>query len=253
MSLAGLICVRNGNELDYCWKEAIESMLPICDEVVVCDGQSTDDTQDMIRDWMKRESKIKLCVYDWPNPIGDIEFWVNWLNYARGHVSCDFYIQLDADEVLHEKSYDDVKGFLKLGRASARCIRWNFWKDARHLIPSGECLARDVCRIAPKNVWLPSDGQHPKGAEMVTMSRQTKIEIFHYGFLRKRDAYFQKSKSLHRMFFNTYDPRLTQAELAGGNWMERIEGVEWSNRLDAFTGSHPVVMASWLKERNYEI
>src|SRR5438132_6241086 len=108
MTLGGNVCIRNGNALDYCWREAVQSLLPICDEVVVCDGESTDGTQEEIREWMQREPKIKLCVYPWPDPKGDIDFWVKWLNYSREHLTTDWHIQLDADEVLSDRSYLEV-------------------------------------------------------------------------------------------------------------------------------------------------
>jgi len=253
MTLGGNVCVRNGNRLDYCWRESIQSLLPVCDEVVVCDGESTDGTQEEIRDWMKREPKIKLCVYPWPNPEGDPDFWVKWLNFAREHIESNWQIQLDADEVLSEQSYGEVLAKAGLANTTLFCKRYNFWQDHRHLIPPGVCLSHRVLRIAPKHVWLPSDGAHHKGSTAVAMGLDTTIEIFHYGFLRKREAYFAKSKELHRMFFNTYDQRLVDAEAKGGNWMREIGGIEWNGDLVPYDGHHPKVIHQWLRERNYDV
>lgn len=256
MTLGGNVCVRNGDELDYCWREAVLSLLPVCDEVVICDGESTDGTQEAIRDWMNIEPKIKLCVYKWPDPKGDIDFWVNWLNYARLHVRSDFMIQLDADEILSEQSYPAVRAVKDLAYPqyfSLWCSRYNFWKDERHLIPPGVCLSDRVIRIAPQNVWLPSDGIHRNGGEAVGMARdwREQIQIFHYGFLRKPGAFFKKARALQGYFFDNYDSRLAAVE-DDKNWMTNIKDVEWINQLVEFRGSHPALGKVWLRERGYQ-
>lgn len=252
MTLGGSVVIRNGNSLDFCWREAVKSLLPVCDVVSICDGQSNDGTQEEIREWMKSEPKISLCVYPWPEPKGDPDFFVKWINYGREHVPADWHFQLDADEVLHEKSYAEIREFIKAGGRTATVTRHNFWRDHRHLIPEGHCCGRRVVRLAPTNIWLASDGPHPNGNEAANMAQPTEIEIFHYGFIRRRDAFFKKERLLQGYFFATYDPRLEKAETVQGNWME-AEGVTgWENNLVDFTGTHPEVAKPWLKERGYE-
>lgn len=253
-TLGGAVCIRNGNQLDYCWREAIKSLLPVCDEVVVCDGESTDGTQEEIRDWAVIEPKIKLCVYPWPNPVGDIEFWVKWLNYAREHLSTDYHFQLDADEVLSEKSYPEVLSVLDGPPHSVWVWRRNFWADTKHLIPPGHCCGHRVVRIAPSNVWLASDGCNERGNAAVAMALHSEIEIFHYGFLRKRKSIFQKAKELQRMFFGAgADPRMDEVEDKDGNWMRDIKGIDWINQLVDYNGDHPAVIHQWLRERGHKV
>ena len=254
MTLGGNVVIRNGNELDFCWRECIASLLPVCDVVSVCDGESTDGTQEEIREWMKREPKLSLCVYPWPDPKGHPDWFVEWINYSREHVQADYQIQLDADEVLSELSYGYLS-FLKRKppeeQFSVVCNRLNFWKDHRHLIPHGHCCGHEVIRIAPQKVWLASDGYHPKGEAAAAMSRRLGIDIFHYGFIRRREAFFRKERLLQGYFFDQYDPRLEAAEKVEGNWME-MEGVTgWEKDLLEYSGPHPLVAQSWLKERGY--
>ncbi len=261
MSLGGNVCIRDGNKLDYCWRECIQSLLPVCDLVVVCDGGSTDDTLEEIRAWCEREPKLRLCCYDWPNPKGDIDFWVNWLNTCREHIPCTHQIQLDADEILDEHSYHAVRRYADDGqRHTLRCKRLNFWRDHRHLIPPGVCCGHEVVRLAPIDMWLPSDGAHVKGETAVREAVDSPIQIFHYGFLRKREAFFEKAKALQSYFFDGYDQRLVdverklilEGENAKGNWMQEIDGIEWKDNLIPYDGPHPPVAHHWLKERGYE-
>lgn len=251
MTLGGNVCIRNGLDLDFCFVDSIKSLLPICDVVSVSDGESDDGTQEFLRDWMAKEPKIVLNVYPWESPKGDHDWWVKWLNYNRSHLHTDWHLQLDADEVLHENSYGEILKFIQTPNRSARCIRWNFWKDHRHLIPEGECLAKRVIRLAPQNVWMASDGAHPQGAPCTNMAVDTGIEIAHYGFIRKPEAFFKKEKQLQGFFFDSYDPRLKAAE-QDPSWAIRPGITGWENRLDEFHGDHPQIALPWLKERGYD-
>lgn len=255
MTLGGNVVIRNGNELDFCWREAVASLLPVCDVVSVCDGQSTDGTQEEVRDWMTREPKLSLCVYEWKNPKGYPDFFVDWINYGREHVKADYQFQLDADEVLSELSYPYIQLIKQRSMEKPFSIamnRLNFWRDTHSLIPKGQCCSAEVIRIAPTNMWMASDGYHPKGEEVAKIGEFVGIDIFHYGFLRKREAFFKKERLLQGYFFDTYDERLAKAETAPGNWMA-MEGVTgWENQLKEYTGPHPLVARGWLRERGYD-
>lgn len=257
ISLGGLVCLRDVEKYDYCWGECIGSLLPICEEVVCCYSDSEDYTEALLQEWAKVDPKIKLCHYPWPDPVGDVNFYVDWIQYARAHVQADFFFHLDADEILSDCSYSILDQFKKTtdpgDLVSLRCHRYNFYKDPWNLIPDGVCLASRVTRVGPKSVFLPSDGPHPFGGPIARMVRDTDIRIMHYGFLRKAKAYFEKSKDLHRAFFNTYDERLVEAEKSGDKWMEEIKGVEWVNRLERFNWSHPRLAIHWLRDRNYRV
>lgn len=246
--------MRNGDDLDYSWREAIQSLLPVCDVVTVCDGESTDGTQDVIRKWMLTEPKIKLCVYPWPAPKGDPEFWVKWLQYGRQHCPPGWILQLDADEILHETSYAEIEHYKsRNARFSLRMKRFNFWRDAHSLIPKGVCCGHEVYRFGPQELFIPSDGEHPDGSNWIHMGITSDVEIFHYGFLRRRAAWFKKAKALQGMFFDSYDPRLATAEQADGNWMEHPAMPDWARNLVPFTGEHPELAKAWLKARNYDL
>ena len=93
-TIGGNVCVRNGNKLDYCWKESVISLLPVCDTVVVCDGESDDGTYQEMQEWARREPRLAICVYKWRHPKGDIDFWTSWLNYALIKIP---YLKRDCD------------------------------------------------------------------------------------------------------------------------------------------------------------
>lgn len=256
ITLSGLICLRNGDDLDYCWREAIQSLLPVCDEVVICEGESTDGTQEAVRKWMESEPKLKLCIYPWPDPKGDVDFYVNWIQFGRAHIAGDFLLHCDADEIISEHTQQVLAKFRRdtkpKDRISLKGHRYNFWKDAYHLIPHGVCLSHIVTRVAPRDVFMPSDGAHVLGDKIENMSVQSRVTFYHYGFLRRSKAYFEKSRQLHTMFFGSMsDQRLADAEKSGKEWMAEIRDVEWTNRLLPYEWDHPEIIKPWLRERGH--
>lgn len=252
MTLGGNVVIRNGNSLDFCWRESVQSLLPVCDMVSISDGQSDDGTQEEIREWMKREPKLVLNVWPWPDPKGNPEWFATWLNYNREHIPCDWQIQLDADEVLSERSHAEVRQFIEGGRRTGIVTRYNFWRDHKHLIPEGQCLGKYVVRLAPQNLFLASDGYDPRGEEAPRLAVKTNIEIFHVGFIRKRQEFFKKERLLQNYYFNSYDPRLEAVEKVDGNWMDDPRVCDYSRNPDRYEGHYPELLKPWLRERGME-
>jgi glycosyltransferase involved in cell wall biosynthesis len=251
MSLGGFLCIRNGLKLDYCFQEAIQSMLPICDQVVVSESDSDDGTRALLDEWAKREPKLKIISYPWTDPKGDQMWWPTWLNDARTHLETDYAIYLDADEVFHEDSYGFIRQSAMNGEA-LMCQRYNFWRDAWHLIPHGHCCGFEVIRCGPRGLWFPTDYPDPNSGEIEKLARKSTVQIMHYGFLRERKKFFLKAREVLRIWANAYDPRLEAVEGVAGNWMEEVKDIPWTKDLVPFTGTHPKIGHQWLLDRGHQ-
>lgn len=255
MTLGGCVCVRNGDELDYCWREAVASLLPVCDEVIICDSDSTDGTREAADRWADKEPKIRVVNYPWPGPRGDSKWWTTWLNFAREHLTTDLQISLDADEILSDEL--ECRTFLEewkenSGGVPLRVNRLNFWRDARHLIPDGHCCGKWVTRMGPAKYWIPSDEAHPAG-ELPILDQSIpapSIEIFHLGFLRRTDAFWRKARVVLGAFFDTYDTRLEKLE-AAQKPLSAVEDCEWTNSLVPWSGYMPDAAERWLSDRGH--
>ena len=139
--ISGYVCVRNGDSLDYCWREAVESLLHVADEVVISDGESTDGTREAAEEWSAREPRLRVVTYPWPDPFRRVQWWVEWINAARLELAGDFQLHLDADEVIDPGAREAVRSIAARGK-SAWFERLNYWADAEHLAPIG----RQHCR-----------------------------------------------------------------------------------------------------------
>lgn len=252
MTLGGNVCIRNGFALDYCWREAVKSLLPICDEVVICDIESTDGTREWIDAWAAKEPKINVVSHPWTDPVRDNQWWPEIVNYARQHLKTDWFIQLDADEILFEEDYELVKDAAKNQRV-CYCRRLNFWSDPQHLIPEGVCCGSKVLRIAGTKMPIPSDYPYEPANETCARAVESQIRIGHYGFLRHRAQFFTKAKVVHKIWSGELDPRLASAENFKGKWSTMPGVTGWEDRLVAYSGTHPKIIHDWLKERDHAI
>lgn len=252
-TLGASIAIWNGHEHDFCFEACIESVLPICEHVVVAYIASEDGTVETLRDMARAEPKIQLVEYHKKEiPKADGLWVMDWTNFARERLSTDYNLQIDADEILHESAREKILERIQGPEVTLRCRRWNFWRDTRHLIPEGVCLGAEVLRVAPKRHWLPADVPIAQGQDAMNLDTAAlDVEIFHYGFLRKPEAFFKKEKALQTAFTGGYDPKLEPAQKYDGNWMDMPGFAEWQDRLVEFNGVHPKYARQWLIERGY--
>ena len=110
MKIAGFTFVRNAIKYDYPIIEAITSILPICDELVVAVGNSEDGTLDLIQSIDSPKIKIIETIWDDSLREGGRVLAVE-TDKALAAISPDadwcFYIQ--GDEVVHEKYLPVIK------------------------------------------------------------------------------------------------------------------------------------------------
>lgn len=248
--ISGYVVIRNAVELDYCVVEAVKSLLPICNEVVVADGESTDATAELVK--AIGDSRIRILSYPWPNPHRAIHFFTDWLNWTRERLDYSYQITVDGDEVLCPSSYDMV---IRLYQENKCGIfeRLNFWKDAQHLAPRNRVCGDTVARCGPSDLFCCSDEPYPRVNPNLRTNAEPfpSLRIFHYGFLRKPDAFVKKADAIQNMFFGSTDSRLTEQVAKGERWDARdyFPG----ERLRPFEGQHPEVARAWLTERGYSL
>jgi len=91
-------CVRNGIYFDYHVVEMVKHHLPLVDEIIVFDGNSTDGTREALE---HIHPKVKVFSQDWGEPEGQ-EWFAGFKNIARQRCTGDWCILLDPDEFIPE-------------------------------------------------------------------------------------------------------------------------------------------------------
>ena len=107
-----LDCIKH----QYPWRQAIKSMLNFCDEVVVLDGGSTDGTWEELQAMSESDKTGKLVVAqnsrDWNHPRFAV-FDGDQKAEARKLCTGEYCWQMDADEIVHEDDYSNIRNMVK--------------------------------------------------------------------------------------------------------------------------------------------
>lgn len=251
--ITGIVPVRNGKSLQYCFELAIESLLGVCNEVIVSDGESTDGTLEELIEWQKREPKIIVHRHKWENPVGDLWFLSRWINAALTLARYDMQVQLDADEVLDPRSYGMLL-WLASRRTPARFHRINLWGDPWTEAPHGTVCAHNPVRLGPIEHPAVCDNLHPvePWVNLNCEERLADLRIWHLGFLRDQPQFLKKSREMQMMLVNTYDPILRACETSGESWVKNSPFPK-DKPCTQHNITLPPNIIPWLRERGFKI
>ncbi len=114
-TLSGYTTVRNANKMQYPWQATVMSMLGFCNEVVVVDGGSSDDTWNELQKLAEEHEKLKIYQHSISDndPSFAYETDGKLKATARSYCTGDFCWQMDADEVVHEEDYGKVDQLMR--------------------------------------------------------------------------------------------------------------------------------------------
>jgi len=109
-TISGFMVLRNAVVLGYPFVEAIVSSLPVCDEVLISDGYSSDDTWAVLEELRSRfPTKIKLFQDSWTNEPDDGRVIAEVSNRVRARCGGDYCLYVQGNEVLHEASRQEIR------------------------------------------------------------------------------------------------------------------------------------------------
>jgi glycosyltransferase involved in cell wall biosynthesis len=258
--LGGSLFIHNAIEYDYCIEKAIESIHPICKEIVCIDAQSTDNTPDLLYDLAKKFPKLKIF-FDFPweeNPPEGYFRLSRLANIAREKLTTPWHFMIQADEILHESSFEHIKKAIKFGEihnkhAGAKAFhvrRLHIYGDFEHMvslnIPREKKPAGDtIVRLARQNLKITGDAEniHHSHANHVYTD---KIVLFHYGYIRKGENLLDKGISM-TAFYGDTDQRLV--EMKNNKTGFKPLNIMQKHLLAPIIMPHPAIMRDWIEER----
>ena len=252
MKVAGFTCIRNAIKYDYPVVEAIKSILPICDEVVVAVGNSDDDTLNLIK---SIDPKVRIIETIWDDSLreGGRVLAVE-TDKAFKAISKDadwaFYIQ--GDEVMHEQYLDGVKDAMLQHKDNSKVdgLLFNYSHFYGSYSYVGESLRwyRREIRIVKNdpNIFSYKDAQgFRKLPDNKLNVKHIDASIYHYGWVKDPRKMQAKQESFHKMWHDD-------------NWLEKnvakTDEFDYSNvdALSLFEGTHPKVMQPRVDTTNWK-
>ena len=235
MRISGFTFARNAQLLDYPLREAILSVLPVVDEmvVVVAPGDPDDDTRGLVES--VGDPRVQVVDGGWDEERGALAY-SDLTNVALERCTGDWCLYIQADEVLHE---DDHAGLVERCAALGDDPRvegllfdyLHFFGDYQHLQTGHGWYQREI-RVIRNGLGIRSvrDAQSFRYPDQrrITVA-PARARIFHYGWVRH--------------------PRFMEAKVRTF-WRHRGREVDMEafdygplGRLEAFQGTHPAVMA----------
>jgi hypothetical protein len=251
MKISGFTFVRNAVKYDYPLVEAITSILPLCDEFIVCLGNSEDETKSLLS--AISSDKIKIIHSTWDDSLrqGGKVLAVE-TDKAFDAVAPDsdwaFYIQ--ADEVVHEKYLPAIRQAMELHLSDKQveCLvlkYLHFYGSYKYVGSSRQWYRREVRIIRnDKNIRSYRDAQGFRRGEKKLNGKLVDAYVYHYGWVR--NPYFQTAKQASfQKLFHGNDGKLIP---------KQDELFDYSNvaALSVFDDTHPQVMAQRVARMDWE-
>ena len=249
MLISAFAMGRNTDKFYYPIKEAISSVLPIADEVIVAlgDGDADDRTEEIIKSI--GDPRVKIFNRQWdPALFAKGNIFAHETTFALSQCKGTWCLYLQADEVLHE---DDLNAIVEACKKYEHDLAvdgmlfkyLHFWGDYEHLLET-HGLIRTEIRIVRNGIGAYSYKDaisFRKGEDQKLNVVEIPARIFHYGYMRPPEIMGVKLKAqdlIHNgVSSNEYEKTLYDWGPLGG--------------MQKFEGTHPKVMTDWIKKFNW--
>ena len=252
MKISGFTFVRNAIKFDYPVVEAILSILPICDEVIVAVGNSDDDTLGLIQSINSPKIKIIETVWDDSLRKGGQVLAVE-TDKALAAVSSDadwcFYIQ--GDEVVPEQYLPIIKQAMEENLADKKVegllFKYvHFYGSYQYVADSFKWYRREI-RVIRNTGEIRSyrDAQGFRTLDNQKLSvKLIEAYIYHYGWVKPPEIQREKMKSSINFWGEEHNIEEVK---------KQYESFDYSgiDSLSHFEGTHPKVMQDRLKRVNW--
>src|ERR1051326_6036261 len=252
MKVSGFTFVRNAIKYDYPIVEAITSILPLCDEVIVAVGRSEDGTLELIKNISSPKIKIIETVWD-DNLREGGKVLADETNKAFTAIAPDsdwcFYIQ--GDEVIHEKYLPAIKKAMLKWKDDQQVEgllfnykhfygSYDYTGDARRWYRKEVRVIRNDKKISS---YKDAQGFRKNGEKLKI--KPVEAFVYHYGWVKPPQAQQEKQKNFNKLW---HDDEWMKKNIADVNEFDYSQ----IDSLERFTGTHPQVMQERIKKMNWK-
>jgi len=253
MKISGFTIIRNAIINDYPAVEAISSILPVVDEMIVSIGKSDDDTEGLIRSI--DSSKIKIVHSEWDlSKLPGGKVMAIETDKAFKQISPEstwaFYIQ--CDEVVHEqyhaaiiKACNDYKDQSELLGLVFNYVHfygtYDYYGNSRQWYNKEIRIIRNDFRISS---YRDAQGFRIDGKRLPC--KLIDASIYHYGWVKNPAFMDHKLRNLSKNWM-------------GNEMKKRIDSIEGVfnyqdyDSMEIFKGTHPQVMEKRIGEKNWTV
>lgn len=252
MFVSGFTFVRNAVKYDYPFVESIRSLLPLVDELIVCLGNSSDDTASLLSEI--NDSKIKIVPSVWDDSLregGRVLAVETDKAFHAVSPSADWCIYLQADEVIHEEDIPVIRKAMKdaLPDKKIEGLLFNyihFYGSYSYVGSSRRWYRREIRIVRnDKRIHSYRDAQGFRLDGRMLNVKKIDARIFHYGWVKSPVLQREKQLNFHKLWHS--DEKVDK--------MVKDAPYDYSgiDLLRKFKGTHPEVMISRVKAQDWEL
>jgi glycosyltransferase involved in cell wall biosynthesis len=252
LKVSGFTFIRNAVLLDYPIVAAIQSILPLCDEVVVAVGNSTDDTLGLIQNI---DPKVRIIQTTWDDSLrqnGRVLAVETDKALAAINPAADWAIYIQGDEVLHEADHpnilkamtryqhdQDVDGLL--------FDYLHFYGSYDYIGVSNNLYKKEIRIIKPgRGIFSFRDAQgFRKAPDQKLKVAAAHASVYHYGWVKDPQAMQRKQESFHKLW---HDDAWLEKNIKVATAFDYEDHI---HELARFEGTHPQWIAARIAERNW--
>ena len=252
MFVSGFTIARNVVRADYPLKEAVFSILPLCDEMVIAVGKSDDGTLDYVKSF--NSSKIKIIETEWDDSVSEggkvlaVE-----TNKAFDAVSdkADWCFYIQADECLHEQYLEHIKeamvDYCKDDRVEGLLLDYkHFYGSYDYLADSRNWYRKEIRIIKNyKKIRSYKDAQGFRIDNRKLRVKAIDACMFHYGWVKHPKQQLEKLKQARKLWHSDEFIEQTYANAD----MYDFSVVD---SLSLYRGTHPEVMQERILSKNWK-
>jgi hypothetical protein len=254
LKVSGFTFIRNAIKLDYPIVEAIQSILPICDEVVVAVGNSEDSTLELIQSIDPVRIRIIETIWD-DNLRENGAVLALETNKAFQAIDSEsdwaFYIQ--GDEVIHERYLETIRNAMIYyqNRNDIDGLLFNYlhFYGSYDYVGASSKWYREEIRVIKNNksIYSFNDAQgFRKGENQKLNVAKIQAYVYHYGWVKEPKAMQQKQESFNRLW---HDDQWINENVSKSISFEYEEHV---SQLSIFQDTHPKVMRNRINNKNWK-
>ena len=253
MKISGFTIIKNAVKNDYPIVEAITSILPVVDEMIVSVGDSEDTTEQLIRSIPSDKIRVVHSVWDPALREGGRVLAVE-TDKALEHISPDsdwaFYIQ--ADEVVHEQYHQAIRDAANRYKDDKHVEGLlfhytHFYGTYDYVGDSRKWYDKEVRIIRnDRSIHSYKDAQGFRKDGHKLNVKLIPAWMFHYGWVKDPVQMKQKMYNAGKLWHSDEE---MNAFLEKGEFFDYNE----FDSVAKFTATHPAVMHDRIRRKNWNL
>lgn len=253
MKISGFTIIKNALLNDYPIVEAITSILPLVDEMIVLIGDSKDDTEQLIRNIQSPKIKIHHSVWDTVTYTSGTVLAAETnkaFNLTDPESEWAFYIQ--GDEAVHEKYHTIIQQACAQYKDDKRVegLLFNylhFYGTYDYVGDSRKWYDKEVRIIRnDKKIRSYRDAQGFRVGERKLQVKQLDAYIYHYGWVKSAETMMAKNTHVAEVWHK--DESLAKYKLS-----DLSHNFGHFDSLKLFKLTHPAVYQKRILEKNWHL